>query len=155
MKRNQNLVPFSHDHHQGLLFALRLKKGVANGSPSNVLVEFIKDFWYDHLSSHFDEEDRLLLPYVDKGQDVWIKFIEDHKTIRALISTIESADDEDVLNLAANLSDKIESHIRFEERKFFPFMEELLSGDQLEVIGEGLKNHPDVCHNFKPEFWKV
>jgi len=155
MKRNQNLVPFSHDHHQGLLFALRIKKGVANRSSPNVLVEFIKDFWYNHLASHFDEEDRLLLPHKDIGQSVWMKFMDDHKDIRALISIIESSDEKNVLNFATQLANKIEAHIRFEERKFFPFIEERLSSSQLEVIGNGLKNHPDACHNFTPEFWKV
>ena len=154
MKRNINLVPFSHDHHQGLIFALRLKKGIAKAAAPDVLKKYILGYWEVDLHHHFFEEERLLLPHLEANHPLTVRFKLDHQSVREAVQAIAELDDERIIGWAEKLSNQIERHIRFEERELFPFMEEEVSQKELRKIGEGLAGHKEVCYAFKPEFWK-
>ncbi len=58
--------------------------------------------------------------------------------------------EEDVL---LELADIVDDHIRFEERVLFPHLQEQLSDEQLEKIGEQIVNEP-LTDNYEDEFWK-
>lgn len=60
--------------------------------------------------------------------------MEEHKTIKELIAVIEKAED-NLQELALAFSKMINTHIRFEERVFFPWLEkELSAGALIEVV---------------------
>ena len=59
MKRNENLVPLSRDHHFGLLCSWKIREGLerillTTGSKIYQL------FWQESLSKHFEIEDTVL-----------------------------------------------------------------------------------------------
>ncbi len=152
LKRNKNLEKLSHDHHHGLVFSVRLKKG--NKTTHNILINYVKDFWENHLLTHFEDEERLFLPLLT-DTEITGQFTSEHKQIRELVKkVISSANDESSRKYAFQLSELITSHIRFEERKMFPWLEKNSSFAELNNIGNELKENTIKPDNFSPEFWK-
>lgn len=60
MKRSEALTPLSHDHHQALVLAQRLRRADAGNAPE--VRDAFLGFWREHGQRHFREEEELLLP---------------------------------------------------------------------------------------------
>ena len=149
--RDENLYVFSHEHHHGLIFAVRLKK--AHQADPETLKNYIKDFWENSLAAHFENEEKLFSEYIS---DVELKqrFLTEHKQIRALYREIIMDDSASITEKAKKFGQLINDHIRFEERILFPWLQENLAKDKLKHIGASLDDS-DVCsHVFSPRFWE-
>lgn len=149
LKRNKNLVVFSKEHYHGLVFSNHLT--MASKATDDVLKLYIIDFWENHLKAHFKNEEALLLPLMAEGKER-TQFLEEHAQIENQLKLIKEATT-DVQQLATALGQLINSHIRFEERILFPWLEKTLTAEQLLNIGESLHEAKTV-HCFYPEFWK-
>jgi hemerythrin-like domain-containing protein len=146
--RDENLYVFSHEHHHGLIFAVRLRK--ANQANAETLKRYIKDFWDNSLDDHFNNEEKLFLDFIT-DMELRERFLSEHEQIRDLYKDIK---DEDVVEKAKRFGILINDHIRFEERILFPWLQENLSKDELKQIGASLEES-DVCsHTFSPRFWE-
>lgn len=150
MKRNENLLIFSHEHHHGLIFCSRLQK--AKQVSNSVLKAYILDFWDNYLDEHFINEEKLFLPLL-KNDELTQQFLHEHKLINELVSKIKDTT-EDLHSYAIELSTLINDHIRFEERVFFPWLEERFSKDELAEIGKALEKIEITEHQFSDTFWK-
>lgn len=150
LKRNENLLVFSHEHHHGLIFCNRLK--MSNQASDKILKVFVRDFWENHLSEHFENEEKLFLPLF-RSSEIKVQFLWEHGRIKKLIKTIEESEG-DIQKLSLDLADLINDHIRFEERIMFPWLEKTLNLDELKAIGDTLKDTEISAHNFLPAFWK-
>jgi hemerythrin-like domain-containing protein len=151
MKRDQNIVPLSRDHHSGLLFCWKIRQGLAFGTDTNRIKNYILYFWEQHLLKHFKEEEEIL--FILKDNKLIQKAIDDHQRIEALIHTVrqENADS----NTCQSLASMVNDHIRYEERELFPYLEEALSQDQLMAIGEELQrlHLTEATDNYEDHFW--
>ena len=148
--RDENLYVFSHEHHHGLIFAVRLRK--AHQADAETLKHYIEDFWENSLDSHFNNEERVFLDFIG-DKDLRQRFLSEHKQIRNLHSDIVDSDG-DIVEKAKRFGILINDHIRFEERILFPWLQENLSSDDLKQIGSSLDD-ADVCsHTFNPRFWE-
>ncbi|RLD22710.1 MAG: hypothetical protein DRI54_08230 [Bacteroidetes bacterium] len=148
--RDENLYVFSHEHHHGLIFAVRLRK--AHQADAETLKRYIKDFWEDSLDTHFNNEENSFLNYLT---DVELKhrFLSEHKQIRDLFKDIDECDD-DIVKKSKQFGVLINDHIRFEERILFPWLQENLTSEELKQIGSSLED-TDVCsHTYSPRFWE-
>lgn len=150
VKRNENLVVLSHEHHHGLIFCSRLKK--ARQTDEETLKRYVTDFWNNHLAAHFESEEKLLLPLL-WDNEITAQFLSEHIQIEELTQSI-MGNSKNVKEEALNLSNLINDHIRFEERTMFPWLEEVLSLIELVTVGNKLKGTEIIAHNFSPEFWK-
>lgn len=149
MKRNENLLIFSHEHHHGLIFCSRLLK--AHKVSDKVLQDFIVDFWDNYLDEHFINEEKLFLPLLD-NEELTSQFLQEHKLINELVFKIKNL--ETGIHAYANeLSRLINDHIRFEERVFFPWLENKFSIDELNKIGKELDGIEVSEHQFPIKFW--
>lgn len=151
VKRNENLVVLSHEHHHGLVFCSRLKK--ANKANEQVLKSFVKEFYDAHLTSHFESEERLLLPLLH-DKKIAAQFLSEHDQIRKRIQAISENQNKNVKKDVLKLGTLINDHIRFEERTMFPWLEKTITPNELIAIGNQLKETEVVGHQFLPEFWK-
>ncbi|MFC2103345.1 hemerythrin domain-containing protein [Bacteroidota bacterium] len=143
IKRHKALQSISHDHHHGLVLAQLSKKN----SPENpklpktlgAKIEFAIAFFYDELVPHFRKEENILFPLVKGRNEVVDELIntvlDEHKQIKSLVSLLDEMSNEDVLDEFGYL---LESHIRKEERELFKMIEEVLSEEELNSIGETL-----------------
>ncbi|NLR89877.1 hemerythrin domain-containing protein [Flammeovirga agarivorans] len=152
MKRNENLIPLSHEHHHGLVFCHRLKK--LNHTDQLTAVRYINDYYENHLRNHFTEEENTLA-YLINDEKIKRRFLNDHNIISNIITNINITPS-DVIEQGLALSQIINNHIRFEERILFPWLEENLSDKELFGIGNDLNVEVTEIegHAFEPEFWE-
>jgi hemerythrin-like domain-containing protein len=156
MKRHQQLQPLSRQHHNGLLMALLIKKGLTKKAAVVIINDFIVKGWEEELRDHFEMEETVLLPALrNKPVDPLLieQLLAEHAKIRSLVTMAEAnkttAED---LQLFSSI---LEKHIRFEEKQFFPMAEEALSEEELLTLGSQL--HEDLsrsCINYPQKFWE-
>ena len=150
IKRHVNLLKLSRDHHAGLLFCWKLRQGVKYHIETDRLIKYVKYFWDHHFSGHFKEEEEILF---DPLKDLEVeKALADHQKIKTFVEKIGVSGMEREGDNFLELTDTIDDHIRFEERVLFPHLQEALSDEQLEKIGDQLVHEPFV-DNYEDEFW--
>ena len=141
MKRHPDLRKFSDDHHQGLVQARLLRRTAdGEGTPSEEAV-FLR-FWEEETSPHFGQEEEVLLAvYARHGGDLDAEpvreMVSDHARIRTLIRGLQGeigsgGVDRETLR---EIGERLEAHIRLEERRVFPMIEASLSEEALHEIG--------------------
>lgn len=153
IKRNANLVPLSREHHFGLLFAWKLKQGLAKNANLATMRNYVLYFWETGLQEHFLAEEDLLLNILPATDPHRSKVLKDHETVRKLVDEMESktAISEEIIEKLQHI---LTDHIRYEERIFFPYLEQQANAVQLAKIGQHLaEEHHEPEDNFQPEFW--
>lgn len=144
IKRDKALHILSHDHHHGLILAQLIKKGNPQYKNLPNTTEGKKDysikFYNDELIKHFEDEEKILFPFVNGKDDEIDNLVEeiitDHKKIKQLVNQLES--DEGVENTLNELGNILESHIRKEERNLFMKIQIILTKDELTSIEKQL-----------------
>ncbi len=151
IKRSPQLAQLSREHHDGLLFAWKIKQGIENKTPLELMRQYTLWFWRHHIKPHFYQEEKILLPYMPAGHPMAAKLLEDHDHIRELILGLDDEADKRTLVILADL---LNAHIRFEERELFAHLEKILTPEQLDKIFEQLEKHPvHFDQEWKEEFW--
>jgi hypothetical protein len=146
MKRTDALKGLSHQHHQGLFAALKLKRA-QRATALEARTAFL-DFFEREGASHFRAEEDLLLPafvrHPQPDDPLIVRVLTDHVDLRRRALDLE-ADADPALAALHELGERLESHIRFEERILFPKLEETLPVEQLERLGVALaRDEPDT-----------
>jgi hemerythrin-like domain-containing protein len=150
MKRNENIVKLSRDHHASLLFCWKLRQGIKRHASWERMVKYVNYFWSHHFATHFKEEENLLFATL-KDQTVQ-KAIDDHKKIKILINDLDSSEQKNIHQKLSQLADTVDEHVRYEERILFPHLESELTEDQLNDIGRQIT--PDtLLDNYEDDFW--
>lgn len=150
IKRCPQLAPLSKEHHDGLLFAWKLKQGLANGTPLQVLQKYCHWYWKTHTKKHFHNEEEVLLKYVPVDHALAKQLKEEHNNVRELILSIDRKPDTITIEM---LADFVSRHIRFEERTFFKYLEENLSAADLDQIHAQLDKEPVSSTEWNEVFW--
>lgn len=151
IKRSGQLAPLSREHHDGLLFAWKIRQGIENRTPLEMMRKYAMWFWKHHIKPHFFQEEKILIPHMPPGHPLAMRMLEEHDHIRELILGLDDQADRRTLEILCNL---LYSHIRFEERELFAWLEESLSAEQRDAIFEQLEKHPvHFDEQWKDEFW--
>ena len=150
IKRSKELAPLSREHHDGLLFAWKIKQGLANGTPVETLCNYTRWFWTNHLKSHFKNEETVLVRFLPADNSLVLQMFKDHEQIRDLIISIDKEPGSNSLKL---LADFVNNHIRFEERELFVYAEKTLTQEQLNEIYKELPHDLHCETEWKDEFW--
>jgi len=152
LKRNENIVILSREHHLGLLFAWKLRQGLKAGIAPERMEKYIAYFWDTHLMEHFREEESLLFNGIQ--HELVEKGLQQHIAIKALFQSLlaENKGNSEKYSLLADL---VSDHIRFEERELFPYLESVIPSDQLSSIGEELArlHQTPAVDDYADEFW--
>ncbi|MDR2235009.1 MAG: hemerythrin domain-containing protein [Chryseobacterium sp.] len=150
MKRNENIILLSRDHHFGLLCSWKIRQGLKKGIKVSRITKYVLHFWDSHLKEHFREEEQILIPYLEDEFSQRIQ--SEHQQLEAAISGMKGSETADLLSYFADL---LEQHIRFEERTWFPHLEAQLNPADLEKIGKELDRiHHSEQDTYEDEFWK-
>lgn len=156
MKREEQLQPLSHQHHNGLMAALLLKKGVEKAADPSVMGDFILSVWNNELRNHFIKEEVYLHPHVLQITVLMEKYEQmkaEHHQIRRLVDSIRS--EGATASLVTDFYQLLEKHIRFEERELFPFIEEHIQQDQLNELGRNVEQlKSKACSDYPVKFWE-
>jgi hemerythrin-like domain-containing protein len=139
------------EHQDGLQFAARIRRGLDNHTPANELAKYVRWYWQRHIRSHFYQEEKIVLSLLPQGHPLSYKAKIDHDEIRELMLLIDMEADRFYLQKLANF---IESHIGWEEKYLFPYLEKYLTSSQLADLKKEMDDHPiDHSEAWKNEFW--
>ena len=150
IKRSKELAPLSREHHDGLLYAWKIKQGLANGTPVETLCNYTRWFWSNHIKPHFKDEEKVLIKFLPAGNPLVQQMMTEHAQIRDLVISLDKIPDRSSLKL---LSEFINNHIRFEERELFPYVEKTLNPEQLNEIHNDLPQDLHCDTEWKDDFW--
>lgn len=145
MKRDPSLIPLSHDHHEGLIFAFRIRHG---HGPSGEVWEAqtpadrareTAGFFREHLAPHFQAEEEaifpVLEPYLKPGERVVAELREEHAALRTLVEALEQGAG-DLAGTLRVFGELLERHIRKEERDLFALFEARVPPTDVKRAGE-------------------
>ncbi len=149
MKRHAALHPLSEHHHHVLVLALEIRRATElpaaqRNQRLRSLAESVLHFWDESGQTHFVEEEQVLLPKyarhfrLDEDPEI-MRMLADHAAIRARIEDLRdslagSFSPEPIVALGSMLRD----HVRLEEDRIFPRIEEALSQIELNSVGSRL-----------------
>jgi hemerythrin-like domain-containing protein len=132
VKRHDALESLSRDHYHALVIAQGLKR--ANRLTARKAQRAFVDFWEHDGQRHFREEEEVLLPlsadFVDLDQPLVVQVLTDHTVIRRLAGELLGAGTSQP-QVLHTLGEKLEEHVRREERQLFPLIEESLPEEEL------------------------
>lgn len=154
-KRAAALVPLSRQHHQGLLMVLLLKKGIKRGASPAIMAAFILQNWNEIWEAHFRAEEAFLPASHPDTQLVqyYQRMQTQHVQIKNLV--VEIRNKVHSTDLISAWAESFERHIRFEEREYFPYLQNALTATALNELGQHLSQTDDaVCIRYADKFWE-
>jgi hypothetical protein len=137
MKRDPALVSLSHDHHQALFVAQRLRDATAEDARAA-----LAEYWEAHGRDHFRQEEEVLLPayaaHGDPHGQLVARALCDHVAIRQRVGALAGGGNRPLDSLH-ELGEMLAAHVRLEERELFPLIEAALPPDELAALAEALR----------------
>jgi hypothetical protein len=154
IKRLQALVAFSRDHHFGLLLAWKIKQGLATAVETERISNYILYFFEEYLLQHFQEEEQTVFTKLSKDNALRQRAEKEHELIYDIIAQLRFQKDNE--NLVTQFAQNLKSHIRFEERELFAYLQENLAELDLQSISShALSRGIDEDSEWKDLFWVV
>jgi quercetin dioxygenase-like cupin family protein len=124
VKRLQALIPLSHDHHHALVEARRLRRAAdRDADPSSAASAFVRFFRRSSVPQ-FREEEEAFFPLVidvEEARALLVQALLDHQHLHSLVATLEAGGD--IRATMRELGERLEAHVRLEERQLFPLIE--------------------------------
>lgn len=148
LKRHIALQPLSREHHHGLLLSWKIRAGFSKNIDSNRIRVYADWFYETHLIPHFKLEEAYVFPILGTKNELVKQALMDHEIIKRLFA--EQGEDAKTLS---KIEEKLDEHIRFEERVLFPEIQKMATETQLQQIEK--IHQPEIFEdNLKDEFWR-
>jgi hemerythrin-like domain-containing protein len=133
MKRSEALAALSRDHHRGLFAAMKLKRADEETAAAAARDTFL-EFWEGGGRHHFHVEEEVLLPawarHGAADHPAVVQVLVEHVDLRRRSADVAATGSPPLGDLH-ELGERLERHIRHEERVLFPLIEQALSPDEL------------------------
>ena len=151
MLRDKNLIPLSRQHQHALALCVRVDRAIpiADADLAAWQAE-IAQIFQSEISIHFVAEETVVFPAARRrGELIPLldELLADHTALRKSFAQAEAG-----TMSAAELSafgQRMSSHIRKEERQLFERMQELMTPEELALLGqhleEALKDAAQAC----------
>lgn len=159
LHRDQALQPLSRQHHQGLMVSLLLSKGLKKNLTTKPMRDFILQFWQDDLQKHFEVEEQYLTPIAKSYatlEPLITRMLLEHQQIVLIINRINNEARAEQLETIKEFADKLEQHIRFEERALFEQIQSTLSAKEMSELNNAFQTiiEKDFCERYPNKFWE-
>ena len=134
--RHPALRPLLEVHDVALELAEELARSASFGAEARrgALARF-RDDWHHRIAPHLTDEDELLLPLVRRRDDRR-RLQREHRLLRDMALRVLgmelSAEPDPVW--VGNLGSRLASHVRWEERELFPYLESRADAESLEEL---------------------
>jgi hemerythrin-like domain-containing protein len=151
MLRDKNLVPLSRQHQHALALCVRIDRAapIADADLAAWQAE-VAQLFQSEISFHFAAEEQALFPAAREFAELiplTEELLADHAALRGFFASAEAR-----TMSAADLSafgQEMSVHIRKEERQLFERMQEVMSEQELALLGhsldEALKDAAQAC----------
>ncbi len=144
MRRSRQLKPLSSEHHQALLVAFQLRKGLAGhpesaGAPKDLpgLLALARRFEEQVFRPHLRAEEDVLGQYLVAAD--MRRLESEHRELVQFLESARSARPPELRAALQGFAELIERHIRWEERELFPYAEDHVDEATLATIGGELE----------------
>jgi len=154
IKRSKNLIWLSRDHHDALLIVWKIRQGIRLAVSNMRMENFVANAFQKELEPHFVEEEGLLFAKLAADHELRLRAEEEHAGIRKMAAVLQPGTEATVAALEA-FCNLLEAHIRFEVRVLFPYIEQEISPEELDLAGNRLEAEHLIKEPFvwKDEFW--
>ncbi len=148
IKRHIALQPLSRQHHFGLLFSWKIRKGFLKNIEIERLQEYANWFFINEIKPHFNDEEKYLFPILDAENELIKRALKEHRRLNQLFQDT-TGPEKSLLQLEKELV----AHIRFEERILFNEIQKVATASQLQKIEEIHRQLPKTPDYHDP-FWE-
>lgn len=148
IKRHVSLQPFSRQHHFGLLFSWKIRKGFSKNISLERMEKFADWFYKNEIIPHFEDEEKFLFPILEPGNELVERALKEHRRLRRLFE-----DKDNVERALHNLEEELDAHIRFEERILFNEIQKVATPEQLAKVDE-IHQEPEEVFEYEDPFWE-
>ena len=139
-RRHDSLIPLSHQHQHALAMAVIIRRRFGMEKDEKLWreeqVEKVQKAWEAELRGHFEVEEGLLFPEMERYLGK-IKLVEellrDHKSLKGLVRLLESSPE---LPLLDGFSALLEAHVHKEERELFKEFEKKMPAKEALKLGK-------------------
>jgi len=147
-RRHPSLVPLSRDHHEGLILAIRLQqreKALLRmwSHDAEYQSRAIVDFYESDLANHFDAEEQVLFPFIDRHVPSAVplknELIAEHREFAQYVEGFRHPSPDTLEARLREFGEKLELHIRKEDRKLFPLFEEKAPAEIMKQVEQGIQ----------------
>lgn len=148
IKRHSALQPLSRQHHFGLLFSWKIRKGFNKNVEINRMQAYAKWFFKQEIEPHFYDEETYVFPILEEGNELVERALKEHRQLKRLFNDTENPG-----KTLHQLEEELDAHIRFEERILFNEIQKVATEEQLQKIEEvhsNLEKSPD----YHDPFWE-
>jgi quercetin dioxygenase-like cupin family protein len=141
VRRHRALIPLSHEHHDALVAARRLRRGADAQDPAAAATAFLA-FFADAAVPHFREEEERLFPLVahsEEACELIVQALLEHQRLHAAAAelrelVLRGSADPALGGRMRELATLLDGHVRLEERRLFPLIETLLPEETLTAL---------------------
>ena len=148
IKRHPSLQPISRQHHFGLLFAWKIRKGLVQGVLADRMVAYRDWFFRTEISPHFEIEEKYIFKLLASNNQYVKQALKEHQSLKKLFQAqIE------IFNSLNQLEKDLTSHIRFEERILFKEIEQNAQPEELKLINKIHIHDANKSKEFHDPFW--
>ncbi len=137
MRRHPALTPLSHDHHHGLVVARRLRRAVSEEERLRAAETFVR-FIDREGGDHFRAEEDVLFPLVvaslDESAELVGRATRDHIRLRTSAVRLQQSPGPPDVEVLRALGERLDAHIRLEERELFPLAERVVPEAELRAL---------------------
>lgn len=152
IKRSAELTPLSRDHHNGLLLCWKIRTGINKNISPERIVAYVLHVYESELKEHFRQEEEYIFSILADDDTKKQQALEEHQYIYEITKALSKNADNIMLLRIANV---LETHIRFEERDLFNYIERQASPAQLAKVSMQLA-HPKTNDSdtvWQDKFW--
>jgi len=151
IRRSEHILQLSKEHHFSLLFCWKIRQGIQKHISPDRIIAYVKYFWDLHVIPHFAEEEQIV--FLHLRDDKVGRAMSEHEELRQAFRRLKEHPDEDPIGQLSNIADKMDTHVRYEERELFPHLEKNLAKETLESIGRQIDPQTPQ-DNYTDEFWR-
>lgn len=121
-------------------------------TPATEIGKYCAWYWQNRLMKHFESEQKVFSALFTDDDILFNTMKDDHDAISRKMQ--EVIDDPSYFHIE-RLAQIIYHHVRFEERVWFPHVEQMLNERQLSNIGIALSVHQEKhVEEWTNEFWR-
>lgn len=147
-KRHTSLIPLSHDHHHGLVMALRLTKRRSRAPESKWPRDLASQaretitFYRQELLPHFRAEEEALFPrltpFLQPQETLVSDRVAEHREMGGLIADLRAGlhRGNHLDEILREFGSLLEHHIRAEERGLFSLFDDRVPEKEARQVGE-------------------
>jgi hypothetical protein len=141
MLRDKSLIPLSRQHQHALALCVRIDRAspIADSDLAAWQAE-ITQLCQTEIEIHFVAEERVVFPEARRFSQFAAlvdDLITDHSGLRAMFADAAARQMSDASLLA--VAQRLSTHIRKEERQLFEGLQEVLSAEELALMGQRLE----------------